>query len=729
MIRSLQIRGFRSIENSGLDQCGGLNVLIGKNNAGKSNVLSAIELVVLHLKQGRVAGSWPTARPTAEFTDRDQTKPLRIGMEFDLPPDINEGLRTRLTKEAPHLDRSIEQIKAVGTIAFILAGAVDDSEGYLFIEQMSVGRLNTKGEDIATEGIRLLSVTRQVALELHRNLMAARAFRSDIQILEELLSSRRPPLEYILQQPKDRRALVLQQYAPRMKPETSRQLGQRVANATSFEEIESSITQTIAEAREKVEALERRETEGTISAFAGEAKTPPVYAEWLMEQFGKIPFMHIKERKQEIGREEAETLLRLKVRRGGPDRLDTIQQTIKSLLGVRVDAFEAEAIGSRGAEMDVDDFLIEANGAGIREALRIILDLELKNPRIVLIEEPEVHLHPGLSRVVAGYLQQRSQGVQMFVTTHSTDFVDLASFQNVFLVSRDHNSRTICQPVIPEEGASKIPAELGLRLSTVFMFDKLIFVEGPSDESVFRVFAKATDVDLTKANVGFVYMNGVRNFAYFAAESTLDLLSRRRIQMWFVTDRDESTDAEVLRMTDRLAGRARLTVLEKRELENYLLNSTAITSFITDKQKSAGSSSPKPDVDTVARALTEEADALKGEVIRLRLEKRLLMPVFLQTRTAAGAIPDRIRNAVEALNQRLEHIEQERAAITADVESSWHADALSVVPGSAVLEKVARRFGVGFSKDKGDSEKLALQLSPDAIPSELKLLLREIVIG
>ncbi len=481
-IRSVQIRGFRSISSSGLGKCGALNVLIGKNNAGKSNILSAIELVLLHLKEGRVVGTWPVARrPKGEFTDSNELNPLRIGVEFDLPPDINEGLRSRLTKEAPHLERSIEQIKAHDTMVFILAAAMEGEAGFLFVEQMAVGKLTSKGEDLAIEGsIRLLSVTRPVALELYTNLMSARLLMSDIEALQEIGSERRfPAYEYILQQPKERRAAMLPQYSStRLRSEIVRQLAPRFAAASSREDLDNAVNQTIAETREKIQLVEKRETEGSLAAFAGDSKSAPAYAEWLIHQFGETPFLHIKERKEEIGRDEALTLLKLKTRRGGPERLETIQQTVRALLGVKLDAFEPEMPTARGAaEMDVDDFLIEANGAGIREALRVILDLELKNPKIVLIEEPEVHLHPGLARVLAGYLREKSETIQMFVTTHSTDFVDSVSFQNVFLVSRGSRNRTISQTVEAEEGALRIPAELGLRLSTVFMFDKLMFVD------------------------------------------------------------------------------------------------------------------------------------------------------------------------------------------------------------------------------------------------------------
>ncbi len=196
--------------------------------------------------------------------------------------------------------------------------------------------------------------------------------------------------------------------------------------------------------------------------------------------------------------------------------------------------------------------------------------------------------------------------------------------------------------------------------------------------------------------------------------------------MWFVTDRDESTDAEIGRMMERLGGRAKLKVLSKREIENYLLDSRANSAFLEEKQKAGGISGPKPSPEDVERALAEEAAALRDEVIRLRLERRLLTPVFLQTRTNPGTIEEKIKNSMKALGQRLEQIEPERASITSEIDRSWPARSLDDVPGAVLLERVAKRFGVSFSKDKGDSERLARYMLAASVDDDIRDLLVEV---
>jgi putative ATP-dependent endonuclease of the OLD family len=276
------------------------------------------------------------------------------------------------------------------------------------------------------------------------------------------------------------------------------------------------------------------------------------------------------------------------------------------------------------------------------------------------------------------------------------------------------------------DGALKVPAELGLRLSTVFMYDRLLFVEGPSDEAVFRELSKTLGFDLSKVNLGFVQMGGVRNFAHFAAEATLALLSRRRIRLWFISDRDERDDSEVMSMIERLGRGATLKVLSRRELENYLLDAEAVGRFLTEKRAAAGLSSSPPPTEEVNSAIVEEADCLKEEVIRLKFEASALKPIFLQRRDQVGSPEERLARAVEGLSERLRGLEGVRERIAADVEESWRNVALDRAPGSLILDRVARRYEVRFSKENGDSARLARLVVKEAIPDELRQVLREI---
>jgi hypothetical protein len=294
------------------------------------------------------------------------------------------------------------------------------------------------------------------------------------------------------------------------------------------------------------------------------------------------------------------------------------------------------------------------------------------------------------------------------------------------MVSRDENRKTTCEKIDENDALLRIPVELGLRLSTVFMYDRLVFVEGPSDEEILRELGRNLNIDTGRANVGFVYMKGVRNFAHFAAEGTLDLLTRRKIKMWFITDRDERDDSEVTRMLNSLEDRAQLRVLKRRELENYLLVPDAVRNFITEKQGAAGIQDPTPSLEDVKTAIIEEASNLKDEVIRLRLERQILQPIFLQTRHVTGSIEERIQQAAKDLTTRLNNIEEERVTITSAIESVWPSQAQNLAPGTLVLERVAKRFNVRFNKASGDGARLAYFIPASAIADELQDLLQEV---
>ena len=115
------------------------------------------------------------------------------------------------------------------------------------------------------------------------------------------------------------------------------------------------------------------------------------------------------------------------------------------------------------------------------------MDFEFQKPNVFLVEEPEIYLHPALETSMMRYLKTISASAQVFITTHSTNFLDTAEMKNVYLVSKAKSTQV--QKLNFEEAEIQIPHELGIRLSSLFLFDRLVFVEGPSDEAILREWA------------------------------------------------------------------------------------------------------------------------------------------------------------------------------------------------------------------------------------------------
>jgi putative ATP-dependent endonuclease of OLD family len=729
-IQAVHVRRFKSVESASLLKCGPLNVLIGKNNAGKSNLLAAIDQIFAHLKRGTLAGTWNTERPLDEVTGRNSANVVEIGLECELSQTVNEQLRTRLANEGPHLAKSIEQLVNADKISFVLGGAIEPRP-FLYVQSIAIGPIRWDQTNLVTPGISLLSVSTSVGAELASIQESVAQLRSDLAGIEELrrISPRELEAMFASESNVPRRYYIDRALSgSRLSQPLQGQVTSVLRTSQSSEEFSAALSQFQADIKNGIKTVEEKQTEGSIRAFAGEVKTPPAYATWLMETFGSTPLLHLRESKQPIGRSEAQALLNLKITRGGPERLRNLQQKVKSLLGVNIDAFAADSRetgrSDRSAEMDIDEFLVEVNGAGIREALRIILDLELKAPSIALIEEPEVHLHPGLERALEGYLKEKSDTIQMFVTTHSTNFIDAVAYPNVYLVSRNNTNTTKCESLSTGDTEFKLPAELGLRLSTVFMFDHLVFVEGPTDEAILRALAALDNIEIIKGNVGFVHMSGARNFAYYAAEHTLDLLSRRQIDLTFVLDRDEAEDVDVARMAERLGNRASLHTLQKRELENYLLDPEAVRYFIQRKQGTSEQNGFDATPAQIADDIQEAAEGLKEEVIRLRLVRKVLCPVHLMRRGNEGDVADKLRAGIQSLENRLQALEESNRAVTEAVDAKWPAGARDLAPGSVILEKVCEKYRVKFDKMAGHGAQIACLMRAAQIPSDLKPILR-----
>ena len=506
-------------------------------------------------------------------------------------------------------------------------------------------------------------------------------------------------------------------------------------NAKNFDDFRKNVESLASPITEELETLQGQKLNNKVTTFAGEESSIPNYILYILSNMSKIKVLSLTERRDPIGEEEAARLLELKVSRGGSVILRDIQETVSSLLGVNIDAFQGNVSSRQSekrAELDVDDFLVQVNGSGIREALRIVLDVEFLRPDILLVEEPEVYLHPSLETSMMQYLKRKSANCQIFITTHSTNFLDTAEMKNIYLVSKLDS--TMVEHLNLEEAEEKIPRELGIRLSSLFMYDRLIFVEGPSDESILRELASKLELNLGQYNIGFIKIGGVRNFAYYATGETLSFLTKRRVEIWFLIDKDEKYQEYFKKLETVLKGKATFKVLNKRELENYLIRPRPLREFIKLKYELSGTSGELPDESRIKEEIDKCADQLK----QFTINKRLFLYLFShihppfdtdfehsdESKIKENALSE-IQKMVNSLEEQKGKVDEIYSKQREFVNGNWNTIKLSVVPGDILLDNVCRKYGFRFNKVK-DGERLARLMVKGEIDGEIKNILKDI---
>ena len=141
-------------------------------------------------------------------------------------------------------------------------------------------------------------------------------------------------------------------------------------------------------------------------------------------------------------------------------RGDSRQAFVKSLQQIYdgIEDFQVEVGGGRA------DLLVVERGAGTRYipasrlsdgtlrymALAAIL-LDPEPPPLVVIEEPELGLHPDITLEIGRMLVQASQRTQLVVTTHSKDLVDaLSDYPSSVVVCEKYDGESVFERLEPK---------------------------------------------------------------------------------------------------------------------------------------------------------------------------------------------------------------------------------------------------------------------------------------
>ena len=108
-------------------------------------------------------------------------------------------------------------------------------------------------------------------------------------------------------------------------------------------------------------------------------------------------------------------------------------------------------------------------GMGVQASLTIAIlraysQLKLRNHTPIFIDEPELYLHPQARRKFYKVIEELADsGTQVFLTTHSTEFVDLGHFDQIFLVRKDKTSGTYVRTADPVDLVYDLQIRVGVQ--------------------------------------------------------------------------------------------------------------------------------------------------------------------------------------------------------------------------------------------------------------------------
>lgn len=236
-----------------------------------------------------------------------------------------------------------------------------------------------------------------------------------------------------------------------------------------------------------------------------------------------------------------------------------------------------------GRELTKVDILSCGTGLqsmAILSLLQAYANIEKHVESIMLIEEPEVYLHPELQRKMFAVLRRIAKDTQVIYTTHSPIMIsELWADDSVRLVTRK-DGETLISCINIEQ----VISELGIRYEDVLNPKVIVFVEGPTDAIFFERICKIINPSkILDSDIKFIPTEGFDNIHVYAL---MHILYSHNVKsnFYIVADSDGKQDradylyAKIIekvpaaKSDEKIKLKDRIRILDVYELEAYFLD-------------------------------------------------------------------------------------------------------------------------------------------------------------
>ena len=191
-------------------------------------------------------------------------------------------------------------------------------------------------------------------------------------------------------------------------------------------------------------------------------------------------------------------------------------------------------------------------GKGVLSLFLICGHLVASHDSILLIDEPELALHPQMQKRLALLLSEEAKTRQIIVCTHSPYFINWNDYLNwakfirlnkdndkqckVYQLNSEPNTYSITPGVI---GDWQKPQLLDIAAKEIFFAEKILFVEGQEDVWLIKKFAKDENITLNFEIFGYGswWATNIKRFLCMAKDLWFT-------KAWALYDWDKRTDWE-----------------------------------------------------------------------------------------------------------------------------------------------------------------------------------------
>ena len=309
--------------------------------------------------------------------------------------------------------------------------------------------------------------------------------------------------------------------------------------------------------------------------------------------------------KHYIGLGKSSEVLRNQLNGMKTSHLEKLNRYLKNGFGVEIVASNTKEIYLSALYKDskYDNQDISSAGSGFQQVLQILVYIVTSEADVILVDEPDAHLHHQLQNTLYDILQDlASDGKQIIIATHSQVFIRRAieHSDRLILVNKSLEEQ---KPLSDYKEGAKILYEAGIvdeNDVTVGASVSLIDLEDSPEKEGFKVMREFL------SKLGFrepryrLTSAGTHIFGYVSGKERLDNL---KLKALIFRDSDSVPDEQLQKMEkEKTKSGTALIYTRVHEVENYLLNAPVISRVLKGRGvKGAGVPRIKKLIEDVAR--------------------------------------------------------------------------------------------------------------------------------